>query len=224
MKEKHMLNINEPLLNERDWWAEGDMPAREHSRVTYLIDGRNAMLSMCRHFLAARKYIYLANWGLSPDMQLVRGKDQRAGADGSHEQEQLVQELRAEGLGEDEIAFWTNSDLTVQNVLGYAVHKGIEVKVLLWDCSNIFSHYKPGQAHDQLVSVGITCLLDDSSRGILHHPIESLHQKVTIVDGTHAFVGGIDPLIELSGDFDRWDIPMHHYASELRRNKDNAFP
>src|SRR5579859_5792288 len=96
------------------------MPVREHSRVTYLVDGRNAMLSMCCHFLAARKYIYLANWGLSPDIQLVRGKDQRAGPDGSREQEALVQELRAEGLGEQEIAFWTNQELTVQNVLGYA--------------------------------------------------------------------------------------------------------
>ena len=219
-----MPDSNEPLLDERDWWAEGDMSPRQHSRVTYLIDGRNAMLSMCRHFLAARKYIYLANWGLSSDMQLVRGKDQRAGPDGSREQEALVQELRAEGLGEQEIAFWTNSELTVQNVLGYAVRKGVEVKVLLWDCSIVFSHYKPGKARDALTPVGVTCLLDDSSRGLLHHPIESLHQKVTIVDGTHAFVGGIDPLIEESGDFDRWDVPMHHYASELRRNKYNPFP
>lgn len=219
-----MIDTNEPRADQRDWWAEGDTPVREHSRVTYLVDGRNAMLSMCRHFLAARKYIYIANWGLSADMQLVRGKDQRAGADGSREQEMLVQELRAEGLGEQEIAFWTHSELTVQNVLGYAVRKGVEVKVLLWDSSIVFSHYKPGEARDALTSVGVTCLLDDSSRGILHHPIESLHQKVTVVDGTHAFVGGIDPLIELSGDFDRWDVPTHHYASELRRNRENPFP
>jgi phosphatidylserine/phosphatidylglycerophosphate/cardiolipin synthase-like enzyme len=215
---------NEPILNERNWWAEGDTPVREGSRVTYLIDGRNAMLSMCRHVLAASKYIYLANWGLSPDMQLVRGQDQRAGSDGSPEQEALVQELRAEGLDDQEIDFWTNQELTVQNVLNYAVRKGVEVKVLLWDCSDLFSHYRPESAHEQLVSAGINCLLDDSSRGIVHHPIESLHQKVTVVDGTHAFVGGIDPLIELSGDFDRWDVPFHHYESELRRNKDNPLP
>src|ERR1700730_15490106 len=110
------------------------------------------MLSMCRHFLAARKYIYLANWGLSAHMQLVRGKDHRAGPDGSPAQEKLVQELRAEGLGDAEIAFWTTQELTVQNVLGYAVRKGVEVKVLLWDSSFIFSHYKPGEARDQLVS------------------------------------------------------------------------
>lgn len=217
-----MSAMNEQQL--KDWWAEGDTPAREHSRVTYLIDGRNAMLSMCRHFLKARKYIYLANWGLSPDMHLVRGKDHRAGPDGSPEQDALIQELRTDGLDEPAITFWTTHDLTVQNVLGYAVSKGLDVRVLLWHCSDIFSHYKPEQAHDQLVTAGITCLLDDSSRGLLHHPIESLHQKVTVVDGTHAFVGGIDPLIELSGDFDRWDLSVHHYAAPLRHNPLDAAP
>ena len=208
-----MSATNDQQINDRDWWAEGDTPVREHSRVTYLIDGRNAMFAMCRHFLKARKYIYLANWGLSPDIQLVRGKDHRAGPDGSPEQNALVQELRAGGLDEPEIAFWTTNDLTVQNVLAYAVSKGVEVKVLLWDCSIFFSHYKPGKARDQLATAGVTCLLDDSSKGLLYHPIESLHQKATVVDGTHAFVGGIDPLIELSGDFDRWDLSVHHYAA-----------
>ncbi len=207
-----------------DWWAEGDTPVRTHSHVTYLVDGRNTMLTMCRHFLKARKYIYLANWGLSPDILMVRGKDHRAGPDGSPEQEAMLEELRAEGLEEPEIAFWTTHDLTVQNVLAYMVGKGVEVRVLIWECSKLFSHYKPQKAHDQLITAGVTCLLDDSSRGILHHPIESLHQKMTVVDGTHAFVGGIDPLIELSGDFDRWDIPRHHYATELRRNKFDPSP
>ncbi len=219
-----MSATNDQRINDQDWWATGDTPMREHSRVTYLIDGRHTMLTMCRHFLQARKYIYLANWGLSPDIQLVRGKDQRAGADGSPEQNALVQELRADGLDEPAIAFWTTNDLTVQNVLAYALSKGVEVKVLLWDCSILFSHYKPGKARDQLTSAGITCLLDDSSRGLLHHPIESLHQKATVVDGTHAFVGGIDPLIELSGDFDRWDASVHSYAAPLRHNPIDATP
>src|SRR5713226_8460305 len=59
---------------------------------------------------------------------------------------------------------------------------------------------------------------------MLHHPIESLHQKISIVDGTHAFVGGIDPLIELNGDFDRWDFSQHHYAAKLRHNPSDPTP
>ena len=217
-----MSTTNE--VQQNNWWAEGDTPVRTNSRVTYLIDGRPTLLSICRHFLMARRYIYLANWGITPKMELVRGKDQRAGPDGSPEQEALVAELRAEGLDEAKIVFWCSHNLTAQTVLGYMVQQGVEVKALIWECSNFFSHYNPKVAYQELVDVGVTCILDDSSRGILHHPIESLHQKIVVVDGTHAFVGGIDPLIELNGDFDRWDFPIHHFSSPLRRNKQDRSP
>src|SRR5437588_546602 len=211
-----------------NWWAAGDTPVRRDSGVTYLVDGRTAMLTMCRHFLKARKYIYVANWGMSPGLEMVRGTDQRAGPDGSPEQEALIAELRAEGIDGADLDFWLTHDLSVQAVLGYAVGKGVEVKVLLWDCLNIlglFTSYNPQQAHDQLTQVGVTCLLDDSARrGILHHPVEFLHQKISIVDGTHAFVGGVDLMVELTGDFDRWDTPSHPFSSPFRRTKGNSSP
>src|SRR6266566_6816993 len=175
-----------------NWWAGGDLPVRTDSRVTYLVDGRSAMLSMCIHFLKAHKYIYLGNWGITPLMEIVRGKDHRAGPDGSPEQEALLAWLRAEGLQEADIEFWRAHDLSVQAVLGYAVSRGVEVKVLIWDTIDIsgLAHYNPKEAREQLAQVGVTCILDDSARGIVHHPVESLHQKISIVDATHAFVGG----------------------------------
>jgi len=211
-------------MPQNNWWAEGDTPVHTDSRVTYLVDGRSTLFTMCRHFLMARRYIYIANWGITPNMELVRGKDQRAGPDGSLEQDALVAELRAAGLDEDKIDFWCSHNLTVQTVLGFMVQQGVEVKALIWECSNFFSHYDPKAAYQELVDVGVTCILDDSSRGILHHPIESLHQKNAVVDGTHAFVGGIDPLIELNGDFDRWDTPTHHFSSPFRRNPQDRTP
>jgi len=208
----------------KNWWAEGDTPVHADSHVTYLVDAHSTFLTMCRHFLMARKYIYIAAWGITPMMALVRGTDQRAGPDGSPEQETLLAELREEGLQEAEIDFWCSHDLTVQAVLGYMVSKGVEVKVLMWACSELFSHYDPKGAQEQLTQVGVTCILDDSSHGILHHPIESLHQKMVVVDDTHAFVGGIDMLIELSGDYDRWDTHFHHYSSLLRSNEEERTP
>ncbi len=209
-----------------NWWASGDTPVRTDSRVTYLVDGRMAMLTMCLHFLKARSYIYLANWGMTPRMELVRGPDHRAGPDGSPEQEALLSWLRAEGLAEADIAFWCTHDLTMQTVLGYAVSKGVEVKVLLWETIQVsgLAHYSPKEAHEELTQVEVTCILDDSARGVLHHPVESLHQKISIVDGTHAFAGGVDPLIELDGDYDRWDTPSHPFATPLRRTKEQASP
>lgn len=220
-----MPTPEEPLT--ANWWAEGDMPVRTDSRVAYIVDGRATMLSMCIHFLKARQYIYLGNWGMTPPMELVRGKDHRAGPDGSPEQEALLAWLRAEGLQEADIAFWQAHDLSLQAVLGYAVSKGVDVRALLWDCIDIpviAAHYNPQTAHEQLTQVGVTCVLDDSARGLLHHPAESLHQKVTVVDGNYAFVGGIDPLIELDGDYDRWDISIHPFGSPLRRTPENTSP
>jgi len=217
-----MSTHNEQQL--KNWWAEGDTPVHADSQVTYLVDAHSTFLTMCRQFLMARQYIYIAVWGVSPLMELVRGTDQRAGPDGSPEQEALLAELRAEGLQQPEIDFWCSHDLTLQAVLGYMVSKGVQVNVLIWGSPEHFSHDDPKKAHEQLTQVGVSCILDDSAKGLLHHPIESLHQKIAIVDGTHAFVGGIDMLIEVSGDFDRWDTHSHHYSSPLRSNKEESTP
>ena len=208
----------------RQWWAQGDTPVRTDSRIAYLVDGRTALLLICRHCLKARSYIYLASWGLTLAMELVRGHDRRVGPEGSPAQEALRAELRGEGLQEADIAFWLTHDLSVQAVLGYAVSKSVEVKVLLWHATAPFSVYDPQQAYDQLTAVGVSCILDESARGLLHHPVESLHQKLAIVDGTHAFVGGVDPLIEKEGAFDRWDTPAHSFATPLRRTVQGTSP
>lgn len=205
------------------WWAEGDTPVRTDSQVTFLVDGRHAMWTMCLHFLKARTSIHLANWGITPHLLMVRGADHRAGPDGSPAQQTLVEELRLAGLEEEDVQFWCIQDLTLQNVLGRAVHRGVDVKVLLWACPEVFSHYSPKTAYEQLTQVGVQCILDDSASR-LPHPSESLHQKISIVDGQSAFVGGIDPLVELSGDFDRWDTPWHTLFSHLRSNAANASP
>ncbi|HEY4034142.1 MAG TPA: phospholipase D family protein [Ktedonobacteraceae bacterium] len=216
-----MQSIGQP--QDRHWWAEGDTPVRNDSRVTYLVDGRAAFFFICRQIIKARQYVYLANWGMTAGIELVRGPDHHAGPDESTEQEHFIAELRAEGFSEQDITFWHSSTLSLQAVLSYVVSKGAEVKVLLWD-GPPFSHHSPEETRQQFTAEGITCLLDDSSRGILHHPVESLHQKISIIDGTCAFVGGVDPLIEHQGEFDRWDTPSHPFSTPLRRTSQGITP
>jgi len=208
---------------DRHWWAEEDTPVRNDSRVTYLVDGRAAFFFICRQIIKARQYIYLANWGMTAGIEIVRGSDHRVGPDESTEQEIFIAELRAEGFSEQDIRFWHSSTLSLQAVLSYAVSKGVEVKVLLWDGPPL-SHHSPEETRQQLTAAGIICLLDDSSRGILHHPAESLHQKISIIDGICAFVGGVDPLIEHEGEFDRWDTPSHPFSTPLRRTSQGTTP
>ncbi len=206
------------------WWAEGDTPVHTDTQITYLVDGRTTLLTLCHRFLMARHYIYQADWGLTATMALVRGNDHRAGPDGSPQQEELLANLRAIGLDEHAIQFWTSHELTVQTVLGYAISRGVEVKVLLWKGEPLFAHTDTEKTHRELLAAGIDCLLDDSSFGILHHPVESLHQKIAIVDGIHAFVGGIDLLIEEGGQFDRWDSEDHPFSTSLRLNDQGQTP
>ncbi|GAC1685856.1 MAG: phospholipase D-like domain-containing protein [Ktedonobacteraceae bacterium] len=208
----------------KNWWAAGDTPVRTDSRVTYLVDGRTALLEMCIHFLNAQKYIYLANWGLTASMLMVRGTDHRAGPDGSPEQEALLASLRATGLQDSDLNFWCTHELSVRSVLGYAVSKGVEVKVLIWKGAPILPVSSAKESHEELTAEHVDCILDDSSFGILHHPVESLHQKISVIDGTHAFVGGVDILIESKGDFDRWDTPAHSFNAPLRANKNGTMP
>jgi phosphatidylserine/phosphatidylglycerophosphate/cardiolipin synthase-like enzyme len=203
------------------------MPVRNASRMAFLIDGRMTMLEMCLAFLRARQSIFITAWGLSPELLLVRGKHKCAGSIGSAEQEALLAWLRARGLSEEELLFWQQSkELSITNVLSQAVSKGVDVRVLLWDSYALAaqSNPDPKNVQDSLEALGIRCLLDDSQKGLLNHPLMSHHQKTTIVDSRLAFVGGIDVMVENNGDFDRWDTKSHLFYSRLRLVKDGKMP
>ncbi|GCE18459.1 phospholipase D-like domain-containing protein [Dictyobacter kobayashii] len=213
------MRIEKDFVTDSAWWTPTDFPVREMQRLAFLIDGRMTMLEMCHRFLSATKTIYIASWGLTPDLPLVRGKHHRAGEDGSAEQETLLRWLRGKRLSEADIQFWQKCEtLSVVNVLGYAVSKGVEVRVLLWDALTIPFQAGPKQVQEALEAVGVQCLLDDSHLTI-EHPIASLHQKAITVDGRIAFVGGIDLMSEQDGEHDRWDTKGHVYDNLLRLRK-----
>jgi phosphatidylserine/phosphatidylglycerophosphate/cardiolipin synthase-like enzyme len=175
------------------------------------------MLAMCRAFLAAREYILLVGWDMRAELLMVRGEDARAGADESAEQQAYIAGLRAEGLDDEAIQFWTTTPLRVVDVLGFAARRGVKVGVLLWDAYHLGSHLTndPVKQCEILRAVAVDCVLDDSSRKITHMT-QSLHQKCAVVDGRVAFVGGIDLTAQARGDFDRWDTHTHPCESPER--------
>lgn len=208
-------------------WSISDMPMHDVSSLAFLIDGRMTMLEMCIAFLRARHSIYITAWGLSPELLLVRGKHKCAGSNGSPEQEELLQWLRAKGLAEEELLFWQQCDeLSVTKVLKYAISKGVDVRVLLWDTYAFPSQACPDPKNVQSIldALGVRCLLDDSHKGLLNHPLMAHHQKTAIVDSRLAFVGGIDVMVENDGDFDRWDTKGHPYHTQMRVGKDGKMP
>lgn len=219
------MSEQETLTDSR--WATGDMPVRNTSRVAFLIDGRMTMLEMCLSFLCARNSIYITAWGLSPELLLVRGKHKCAGSPGSPEQEELLAWLRARGLAEEELLFWQHCDeLSATNVLSHAASKGVDVRILLWDTYELPTQPipDPKKVLEILEPLGIRCLLDDSHKGLLNHPLMAHHQKTAVVDSRIAFVGGVDVVVENNGDFDRWDTKGHPFHTGLRLGKDGKMP
>ena len=208
-----------------EWWVREDAPVRVAETVAPLADGRAALLAMCVAFLTAQKSIWLADWSLYARMRLVRGKDQRAGPDGSREQYALIDRLREAGLDREAIALWESGGLRLVDVLRFAARRGVDARVLLWGPFNPggFIHMvnNPEQQQRILERAGVQCRLDKSSRSPFH-VAQALHQKCAVVDSSIAFVGGIDPTIEYGGDFDRWDTHAHLFQDLLRST--NAGP
>lgn len=208
-------------------WAQGDFVVHPLALAAPLIDGRDAMLAMCVAFLLARKSIWMADWSMYARLQLVRGSDQRAGQDGSDAQYALLNHLRAVGLENDAIALWQAGGLSLVDVLGRAVRRGVAVRVLLWDPLDPWNvgHLgnDPAEQAEILAGQGVPCRLDKNCRSALHIA-QGLHQKCAVVDGEVAFVGGIDFTVEYSGDFDRWDMSTHPFELPLRSTEKGASP
>ncbi len=208
-------------------WAEGDFAVHPLALAAPLIDGRAAMLTMCVSFLLARTSIWIADWSIYARLALVRGQDQRAGQDGSDAQYALIERLRAVGLDSDAIALWRSGGLSLVDVLGLAVRRGVDVRVLLWDPLDPFylGHLgnDPAAQAEILARQGVPYRLDKNCRSVLHLA-QGLHQKCAVVDSQVAFVGGIDLTVEYSGDFDRWDTSNHPFASALRNTDRGASP
>ncbi len=201
-----------PSRSDQAWWARGDAPVRVAETLAPLVDGRAAMLAMCVAFLTAQERIYLADWDLQAELEMVRGRDQRAGADGSPEQEALLERLRVAGLDEEALALWQQGHLRVIDVLGFAARRGVDVRVLLWHPFSLAGLLRlvnsPVKQQEILQARGVQCRLDKSSRS-LFHVAQALHQKFSVVDGTTAFIGGVDLTVCDDGDFNRWDTPAH---------------
>lgn len=202
-----------------EWWAAGDAPVRVAEALAPLVDGRSAMLAMCVAFLSAKRSIWLADWSLHARLMLVRGKDRRAGRDGSPEQNALIARLRGAGLDDEALALWSAGRLSVMDVLGFAARRGVDVRVLLWFPFDPFGRLHivndPNKQRKLLESRGVQCRLDKNSRSPFH-VAQALHQKCAVVDGHTAFVGGVDLTVEYGGDFDRWDTSAHPFASAAR--------
>jgi len=168
-------------------WTAGDPPPRAGCALDVLIDGGEALPRVAEALAAARSYVHIAGWHVTPTFGLTR--DDRA--------------------------------MRLRDLLGDLAER-VDVRVLLWAGAPVpvFTPARRAvrQVQEELTrGTRVQCALDANER-----PMHCHHEKLVIVDGEVAFVGGID-LTHLGGDrFDSSEHPMrgslgwHDAATRLR--------
>ncbi|GAC1580862.1 MAG: phospholipase D-like domain-containing protein [Candidatus Dormibacteria bacterium] len=157
-------------------WARAAPPPRGGNAIRMLVDGEQALGEVANALRAARSFVHIAGWHITPEFRL------------DHAESTTLRDLLAE------------------------LAERLEVRVLLWAGPPLpaFQPTRPAvrRARDTLTrGTRIRCALDSRERTMHCH-----HEKLVIVDGEVAFVGGID-LTSLGGD--RWDRSEHGPRGEL---------
>ncbi len=157
-------------------------------------DARFYFLAVYDAIAAARHEVWLADWILSPELELVRG----------------AEEARARGLAGP-------ADSQLAAVLGAAVRRGVRVHVLLFRDLAVAIPNNSEHAAAVLSRAGVFVIRHAAhSRGVgvrgqrfyfnPRHMPWSHHEKLCVVDQALAFVGGIDLA------FGRYDDHTHRVA------------
>ena len=175
--------------DETQWWARepqwfpAGTPPRENTKVIVHVDGQETFRAAWQAIREAKHSVWLADWAMSADMALVRGKDRTAIAP--------IPEARGDGY-------------SVLDLLAEVAGR-VDVRVLLWRGSLLFRP-RAGMARRSLkrlrrANPAIHGLVDRHVRLAHCH-----HQKTIVVDGRVAFIGGLDMT---DHDIDRWDTTAH---------------
>jgi phosphatidylserine/phosphatidylglycerophosphate/cardiolipin synthase-like enzyme len=171
------------------WWAEepqwfpAGTPPRLHTKITLHVDGQETFRAAWQAIRDAKHSVWLADWALSTDMELVRGRDRDA-----------IPPVPPSG----------GSGYRVLDLLAEVAGRA-DVRVLLWRGSLLFQP-RAGTARRNLkrlqrANPALHGLVDKHVRLAHCH-----HQKTIVVDGRIAFVGGLDMT---DHDIDRWDTTEH---------------
>lgn len=158
----------------------------------YQVDATGLLVDACDYYrafyrcaLKARRYILLAGWQFDSEVQLLRGEEAQA--------------ARQAGIEVRLLAFLET--LCEQT-------PGLEIYILAWDFSAVFAlerEWFQDVLFDWTTNERMHFRLDSRhAAGATHH------QKFVIVDGSLAFVGGMDICAS------RWDDRYHLKVNPLR--------
>lgn len=143
-------------------WYPQDFPPRQRNRLTPLVDGERYFPALYEALGAAKHYVYIAGWFLTPYMPLLRGSDE---------------ELRRSRLLEllDELSTRLPVRILIWEGAGAILRPTVKT-------TNRTLELVVEQRRGDL-----RCYLDPTAP-----PAHCHHQKTVVIDGQVAFVGGMD--------------------------------
>ncbi len=145
-----------------DRWYAGGCPPRLHNRIAPLVDGDAFFSSLYRDLQAARSYVFVAGWCLTPRIPLLRNT-----ADDLVETRLLAVLSAAAQRCPVRVLLWGGAPFVLQPTTRTAEHAARTV--------------------NEEGSGDLVCRLDRTP-----HLTHCHHQKAIVIDGRVAFVGGMD--------------------------------
>ncbi|MGH2343853.1 MAG: phospholipase D-like domain-containing protein [Chloroflexota bacterium] len=170
--------LAEPWRQDPQWFP-GGTPPRGHNRVTPLIDGHAFFDDLARALAAAKHYVYIIGWYMTPAIPLQRGSVETVVA--TRLQGMLAETAQRLPV---RVLLWSGAPILFQP-----------------DSESVDAAKRALEDQARVTGADLRCELDHSARFSHCH-----HQKAIVIDGQLAFVGGMD-LTTLQGD--RWDLPGH---------------
>jgi phosphatidylserine/phosphatidylglycerophosphate/cardiolipin synthase-like enzyme len=196
--------------------------------ITFTIDGQQNFKLMYEKMRQAKSSIYIANYDLDPDLQLIRGDTQSF---------QISDLVTSPCLSESSITYESNNGSfnsslhndgdkkyhTLQNLLIEKAKQKVDIKIIVWEPRSIIRKL-PGikkrglEGREKKVEAikkaakyygvedHLTIRLDSKAPSLT----SGFHEKITIIDNQIGFCGGQD----LSRD--KWDTSDHDFDNPLR--------
>lgn len=164
-------------------------PPRENVNVKYYVDGDEYFPALAEAMFYARRCIYITDWWLTHDYQLIR-----------HQKDIPNALKKTEGLG----------TFQLDRLLQQKAETGVDICIILWQNVESAMPLSSEQTENHLKS------LNSNIRVVRHGSPKqdfccwSHHQKTVIIDNKIAFLGGLDMCLH------RYDYHHHPLTDESK--------
>lgn len=163
-------------------------PVRKNAFCKFLVDGRDYFWALSEALLMAEDVIYIHDWWLSPELYMRRPVN-------------------------------GNQEFRIDRILKRKAEKGIKVFIVVYrNVGTTVGTDSSWTKHSMLNLHPNIHLIRSPNQWLQNTYFWAHHEKMTVIDNTIAFMGGIDLC------YGRYDTPEHSLCDDHANLKDQIFP